>query len=190
MAFRRRREFKTDYVQRLALLKSGKPRLVIKRTLNNVHVQVISFESNSDMTKVDVFSKMLRKYGWKAHGGNISAAYLTGYLAGLHALKQGIKETNVDIGLQSSSSLVLFAAAAGARDAGLSIPLGKKVQMDRIKGKHIAEYAGKLKGGMQFSSYAKNQLNPEELPKHFDEVKEKIAAEFGVRAKKEIEAVR
>ena len=57
--------------------------------------------------------------------------------------------------------------------------------MDRIKGKHIAEYAKKLKGSdrynRQFSSYNKNHMTPEDLPKHFDEAKEKIAADYGMK---------
>ncbi|MBS3051599.1 MAG: 50S ribosomal protein L18, partial [Candidatus Aenigmarchaeota archaeon] len=125
------------------------------------------------------------------HCGNVSAAYLTGYLAGLSALKQGIKEANVDIGLQMSvKGSALFAVAAGARDAGLSVPIGKEIvpSTDRIKGRHVADYAQKIKGTdkyqKQFSSYIKNQLAPEDLPKHFDEIKEKISNEFGVATKK------
>ena len=135
---KRRRAMKTDYVHRLALLKSGKPRLVIRRSLNGVHVQVIFFESGvhdarsassgCDKTVVDIFSKSLREMGWKGHCGNLPAAYLTGYLAGLSAAKQGIKEANVDIGLQTSSKAsCLFAAAAGVRDAGLSVAIGNNM---------------------------------------------------------------
>lgn len=188
---RRRRELKTDYVQRLALLKSGKARLVIRRSLNNYHIQVITFDEN-DKTLVDVMSKNLKKLGWKGHGGNLSSAYLTGFLAGAMALKHGVKEANVDIGLQMSvKSCGLFAAAAGARDAGISVAIGKEAipSMDRIKGKHVADYAAKIKATdaykKQFSSYIKNQLMPEDLPKHFDEIKAKIAAEFGVKQKVE-----
>src|SRR3989338_7218641 len=127
MTFDRRRRQKTDYVQRLALLKSDKPRLVIRKGLNNFHIQLIVLGTEGDKTEVDVFSKALRKYGWKCHGGNLSSAYLTGYLAGLMALKKNIKEANVDIGLQMSvKASSLYAAAAGARDSGLSMPIGKE----------------------------------------------------------------
>ncbi|MFA4819736.1 MAG: 50S ribosomal protein L18 [Candidatus Aenigmatarchaeota archaeon] len=198
MAFDRRRKKKTDYVQRLALLKSDKPRLAIRKTLNNFHLQVIILETTGDRTEVEVFSKALKKYGWKGHGGNLPAAYLTGYLAGLMALKKNIKEANVDIGLQMSvKASGLYAAAAGARDAGLIIPLGKEAipKMDRISGKHIAEYAQKLKSDgekykKQFSGYIKAGLQPEDLPKHFQEVKDKINAEFGAKTKKEVEVAK
>src|SRR3989338_11379094 len=81
MQFRRRREKKTDYVQRLALLKSGKPRLVVRRAGNNFRVQIIDFTPEGDKTLVEVASSMLKKYGWKGHCGSMPAAYLTG----LHA---------------------------------------------------------------------------------------------------------
>ncbi|MEK6887552.1 MAG: 50S ribosomal protein L18 [Candidatus Aenigmatarchaeota archaeon] len=191
MAFDRRRRQKTDYVQRLALLKSDKPRLVIRKGTNNFHIQLISLGAAGDITEVDVFSKALRKYGWKGHGGNLSSAYLTGYLVGLIALKKNIKEANVDIGLQMSvNGSSLYAAAVGARDAGLLVPVGKEAvpKMDRISGKHIADYAQKLKTDnekykKQFSAYIKSGMQPEDLPKHFEEVKNKIGAEFGAKTK-------
>ena len=143
------------------------------------------------MVKYSIFSKALRKYGWKGHGGNLSSAYLTGYLAGLMALKKNVREANVDIGLQMSvSGSSLYAAAVGARDAGLSVPIGKEAvpKIDRISGKHIADYALKLKADnekykKQFSAYIKSGMQPENLPKHFEEVKSKIGAEFGAKSK-------
>lgn len=184
---KRRRNQQTDYVQRLALLKSDRPRLVIRRHLSNIHIQIIKFD-DGDKTVVEVVSKSLRKYGWKGHGGNLPAAYLVGYLAGATALKKNVKEANVDVGLHmSANASALFAAAAGAKDSGLLVPLGKEAipKMDRVSGKHVAEYAKKLKGtdkyNKQFSSYIKAGLQPEDLPRHFEEVKEKISAEFGLK---------
>lgn len=181
MRFNRRQEEKTDYVQRLGLLKSGKPRLVIRRSLNNFHIQLITNDTDGDKTVVEMFSKALHKYGWKGHCGNVSAAYLTGYMTGLNARKQNIKEAVVDLGLQTSvKGSSLYAAALGAKDAGLSINIGKEIlpHMDRILGKHIAHYAASLKGQdkykKQFSAYLKKGLNPEELSKHFEEVKRNI----------------
>ena len=171
---------KTNYVRRLALLKSEKPRLVIRRALDNVHVQIIVAE-DSDKTLIDVSSSALRKYGWKGHGGSLPAAYLTGYLAGMMALRQKLKEANVDIGLQVSKASSLYAAAAGAKDAGLAVPIGKESipGKDRLSGKHIADYALKLKGTdkyqKQFSATLKAGMAPEEMPKHFEETKAKIA---------------
>lgn len=172
---------KTDYVQRLGLLKSGKPRLVVRRSLNNVHIQLIATD-DGDKTVVEIFSKNLRKYGWKGHGGNMSAAYLTGYLAGMMAKKQNIKEAVADIGLHTSvRGSRIYAAVLGAKDAGIVIGIGKEAlpKMERINGKHVADYAVKLKTSQdkykkQFSDYIKRGLHPEELPKHFEEVKKNI----------------
>ncbi len=182
MTFRRRYQEKTDYVQRLALLKSGRPRLVIRKSLNNFRIQLITNDASGDRTVTEVFSKTLQKYGWKGHGGSISAGYLTGYLAGLSAQKHSIKEAVVDLGLQTSvKGSSLYAAALGVKDSGVSVNIGKEAvpHTDRIAGKHVADYAVKLKSSQdkykkQFAAYLKNGLNPEELPKHFEEVKKNI----------------
>ena len=191
MMFKRRHEKKTDYNQRLALLKSGKTRFVVRRSLNNIHVQVVQYERSGDIVLVEVISKELRNHGWRAHCGNLPSAYLTGLIAGLKAKKEGIKEAVADIGLQSSTkNNSLYACLAGAKDAGLSIPLGKDILPDskHISGKHIADYANLLKGDQkkyarQFSSYIKNKFDPEKLPEHFEEVKGKILKEYGVEDK-------
>ena len=187
MTFSRRRKQKTDYEQRLGLLKSGKPRIVIRRALENIRIQFIISEEKGDKTVVETTSRDLTKYGWKGHGGNLPSAYLTGYLAGLRAAKHGIKEAVVDIGLQKSVKFsALYAAALGARDAGVHVNVGKSVTppADRISGKHVAAFAGKLKAEpekyrRQFSGYLKEGLPPEDLPKHFEEVKHKITAGSG-----------
>ena len=191
MHFRRRVQEKTDYVQRLALLKSGRPRLVIRRSLNNFHVQIVMTDTTGDKTVVETFSKTLHRYGWKGHCGNISAAYLTGYIAGLAAKKHSIKEAIVDLGLQTSvKGSGLYAAALGAKDAGISINIGKEAlpPMERIMGKHVGEFAAKLKGQekykKQFSAYLKRGLNPEEMSKHFEEVKKHIENELMVEKAK------
>ena len=45
---RRRREGKTDYRSRLALLKSGKTRIVVRRSLSQMRVQFIAYHENGD----------------------------------------------------------------------------------------------------------------------------------------------
>ena len=62
--FRRRREGKTDYAKRLSLLKSGKPRLVVRRTNTSIVVQVIEFGEKGDKTIVSVTSKALNAFGF------------------------------------------------------------------------------------------------------------------------------
>lgn len=195
--FKRRRMQKTDYRQRLALLKSGRHRLVVRRALNNFHVQIVKYERDGDAAVAEALSKELKKFGWLGHGGNISSAYLTGLLAGLKARKQGISEAVTDIGLQTSvRGNSLYAVVLGAKDAGLNIPVGKEALPDakRISGQHIAQYAAMLKKDQakyrkQFSTYIKNSMDPEKLPEHFEETKKKIIAQLGVELKSKKEMI-
>src|SRR3990167_5986861 len=191
--FARRRTGKTDYRQRLALLKSRKPRMVVRIGIKNISCQIVNYDG-SDKTIIEVSSLHLKKYGWLGHGGNMPASYLTGLLAGFTARKKGINEAVLDIGLKTSvKSSNVYAAVAGAKDAGLKIPVGDVLpQKERIEGKHIASYAAMLKKDRKkyeknFSEYIKNNLDPEKLPDHFNEVKNKITNEFKDLPKAEIQ---
>ena len=93
--FKRRKKGKTDYNLRLRLLKSNLHRFVIRKTLNNVNIQLIKYEPNGDKIVLESTTKQLRKYGWKTHLGNIPSSYLTGYIAGLKARKMGISTDEV-----------------------------------------------------------------------------------------------
>jgi len=91
--FRRRRKNITDYGKRLKLLKSKKPRLVVRRFLNNIIAQITLYNEKGDKTLLTIHSKILeKKYGWKGHRGNLPTAYLVGLLAGLEAKKKELKK--------------------------------------------------------------------------------------------------
>ena len=96
MPHRRRREQKTDYRARLRLLKGGKPRLVIRKTSNNLTCQIISHSPEGDKTLLTCNYLSLKALGWKAHGGSIPSAYLIGFLCGSRAKKLGIKEEDIE----------------------------------------------------------------------------------------------
>jgi large subunit ribosomal protein L18 len=164
MPFKRRKEGKTDYNARLKLLMGKKPRLVVRRSLNLIRVQVIDFDFIGDKVLVSALSTDLRKMGWKFSTDNIPASYLTGLLAGKRALAKGIKGVVLDSGpVQSTKGSRIYAAAKGAIDAGLSVPVGEEVipSDDRIRGVHIAKYQEKFK----------------DLPAEFEKVKSKIMGE-------------
>ena len=190
--FRRRREGKTDYKARKALVLSGKPRLVTRSTLRNVIAQVIMAKPHGDEVLVSAHSRELENYEWKAPGGNLPAAYLTGLLCGLKAKAKGIKEVILDIGLHSpSKSARVFAVSKGLLDAGIQVPYSEEKLPDekRIDGEHIAKYAQSLTSNPEeyqskFSKYLRQKLPPETLPKHFAMVKKKIIASFKSRGKK------
>jgi large subunit ribosomal protein L18 len=139
---RRRREGKTNYRKRLKLLKSGKIRVVVRKSLKHMRVQFIEYRPHGDHTIVQAFSKELARYGWDRYCGNVPAAYLTGFLAGMKALKAGIKEGILDIGLQTSTrGGRIYAALKGVLDAGIHVPHSPEIlpSEDRIYGKHIDE---------------------------------------------------
>ena len=186
--FRRRREGKTNYRKRLALLKSGKPRLVVRKTLNHHIAQIVLYDPKGDKTVVSAHTReLMRDFGWKGHGGNTPSAYLLGLLIGYKALEKGINEAILDIGLHPPTrGSSIFAVLKGAVDAGLDVPHSEEIYPgeDRIKGEHIAEYAKILKEEdgekyrRQFGGYLVRGLEPERLPEHFEEVKARIIEKF------------
>ena len=61
---RRRLEAKTDYKLRLGLLKSEKPRLVIRKTNSYIIAQIVETEIAQDKIVVGTTSKSLIEKGW------------------------------------------------------------------------------------------------------------------------------
>lgn len=142
VAFRRRREGKTDYRQRQRLLRSRLPRAAVRMSAKNTYIQFIAYDETGDRVLAAANSRELTKLGWTASTGNLPAAYLTGYLAGLRAVKDGVEEAVLDIGLKTPvKGGNLFAALKGMLDAGVDIPHGEEVipAEDRLAGKHISD---------------------------------------------------
>lgn len=178
---RRKKEGKTDYRKRLNLLKSGQPRLVVRKSLKNMTAQIIVYSQEGDKVIASAHSKELDDYGYKFSKGNIPAAYLTGLLIAKKAAGKGIKEAIADIGLNpSTKGSRLYAVIKGAIDAGLKIPCSKEILPtdDRIKGEHIKRYAQHLgKDGSykkQFSQYMSKSLAPEKIDEALNDAKNKI----------------
>ncbi|MCD6348874.1 MAG: 50S ribosomal protein L18 [Candidatus Korarchaeota archaeon] len=181
--FRRRREGKTDYKKRLALLKSGLPRMVVRRTNRYIIVQFVRFKPVGDEVIAHALSKELEKFGWPYGGKNLPAAYLTGYLAGLRAKKAGVEKAVLDIGrFPSAKGSRLYAALKGALDAGIEVPHSPEILPveERIKGQHISSWASTLKTEdeefykRQFSQYLEKGADPEAIPELFEKVLSQI----------------
>lgn len=177
--FRRRKAKATDYKKRLALVKSGKPRMVVRRSNRHVLVQLVEFSPNGDKVLVSVNSRNLRKFKW-ASRRNLPTAYLAGMYAGVLGKKAGVKEFVLDIGLVSPIVGGLpFAAQLGAVDAGLESPRGENtVDAERVKGTHIEALANSLSEAQykkRFSSYLKEGFDPKKFTKLFESAKEAIA---------------
>lgn len=180
--FRRKRQGRTYYKKRSKMLLSNKFRFVVRKSLKNFHASIIGYGIKGDKVVLTVDSKALGKFGWKGGTGNLPSAYLTGFIAGKKAIEKGVKDTILDLGFNNSvKGSRLYAALAGAIDAGLKIPFNSEVfpQKDRISGEHIANYARILKKDKsryerQFSNYIKKGLNPEDIVRHFNEIKVKL----------------
>jgi large subunit ribosomal protein L18 len=183
VAFKRRREGKTDYGARLKLIDLEKARIVARITNNHVIAQIIKVAPEGDETIISAHSNEIKKMGWLGSTKNISAAYLTGFLCGKKAIDEGIDGAILDIGLRSpTKGTKVFAVLKGAVDAGLYVPHGEVVLPDeeRIRGEHIAKYAESLSEdevNEKFSQYIQNGLSPKDLPDHFEKIKQKISEE-------------
>lgn len=159
--FKRRRLGKTDYRQRLFLLESEKPRLVVRKSLNYIRAQIIQFDPKGDKTVLSANSKELKKIGWKFSCNNLPAAYLTGLAIGKAAVKNNVDEVVLDMGLyRSTKGSKIYTVVKGVVDAGLKVSIDKEIlpSEDRIGGKHIVSYQEKFK----------------DLAVKFDEIKGKI----------------
>jgi large subunit ribosomal protein L18 len=73
------------------------------------------------------------------------------------------------------------ACLKGIAFSGVEIPLSEDSlpDDDRINASHVAGYASTLKSdkdlyNKRFSKLLRNNLNPEDYPKHFEEIKNKI----------------
>ena len=179
--FRRKRERKTNYKKRISLLTSGKPRIVIRKSLCNINIQIIEYKPEGDSVVLSANSKELVKLGYTLNRGNIPAAYLTGLLLGQKAKKKTVKEAIVDTGLNTHvKGSRIYAALKGIVDSGLKVPCSEDIfpSQERINGTHISQYAEKLKKEnkekyeKQFSAYIKK--NTEDVKKQFNDVKDKI----------------
>jgi len=151
---RRRRNGKTNYRKRLALVKGGKTRMVVRRSNRNVLVQFVDFTPTGDKTLLTLTSKELGKtHKWPVKR-NTWTAYLTGLMAGKLAQKKGIKTFVLDMGRYvPSKGSVIFAALKGVIDSGLET----SVENDKIPEDKISNPPDNYKG-------------------MFDEIKNKIMA--------------
>jgi len=138
--YRRKREGRTDYNKRLRLLVSREKRIVIRKSLRSIQIQVVEYLPDGDKVLTATHSRELVKYGLKNGIVNIPVSYLTGLLAGKKLLKQGIKTGVVDLGLQRAHvGGNLFAVIKGLVDAGVSIAFDESVapSEERLNGEHL-----------------------------------------------------
>ena len=138
MPFRRRLEGKTNYRKRLAQIKGGKTRMVVRRTNKGFSIQFVDYSVDGDRTLCGLHSSVLKsEFGFPAKC-NTPTAYLAGLYAGKQARAKGVKQAIADINVTASKGAVVFAAIKGAIDAGIEIPMDEnKIVAERLSGSHL-----------------------------------------------------
>lgn len=180
--YRRKRVGRTDYKKRLNLLAGDTPRLVVRKSLHHMRLQLVEYIPTGDKVIASATTEELRKQGFKGNSSSLPAAYLCGLLLAKKAREKKVDKAVADLGLATPvGGSVLFAAIAGARAGGLDVPAADDSlpAEDRLKGKHIAAYAVKLKDNQDvykrtFARYIKEGLAPEDMEKHVKEVETKL----------------
>jgi large subunit ribosomal protein L18 len=179
--YRRKRQGRTNYRVRLKLLQGKTPRLVIRKSLQNIQLQIIDYHPDGDKVIATAHTRELKKYGWTAPCGNTAAAYLCGKLLGQKA--KNCKQLIPDIGIYTSvQKSKRYAAIKGVKDSGIKVMCSETTfpTQERIEGKHIATYAAQLKKQNKetyqkyFATYLKNNTDPETLPLLFKTVTNKM----------------
>jgi large subunit ribosomal protein L18 len=154
--------------------------LVIRPSNKHLNAQLIRAEAAGDKVIASAHSSELKGFGWKAACGNMPSAYLVGLLIGKRAKAKGVERAILDIGLARPGSRI-FAAAKGALDGGLVMPIDKEAlpAEGRIRGDHVASYSKSFANEPEvykrkFSGYLRNKLKPEDLQENFATVQAKI----------------
>ncbi len=182
LQFRRRREAKTNYKRRFALVKGGLDRIVVRKTNRRIIGHVSRYTEKGDLTLASADSKELLKLGWPSRA-NRSTAYLVGMLLAKKVgaskeLKAG--EFILDIGISSPvRGSIPFVFAKGCTDAGLKMRSGIDVNAT-VYDYSNTKYAKELKAkeperyARQYGAYIKEGKEPEALGSLFSKVKEEI----------------
>lgn len=175
--YRRKRKGRTNYKKRLVLLKSKKPRLIIRKTNKQIILQIADYSPDGDKIICGINSGILAKQGWKYSYKNLPACYLAGLLLGKRALAKKINQAVLDLGLQTPvAGSRIYAALKGVIDAGVKVPSSEEIfpSEDRLCGKNITAFFLISKNQMQFADYKKKNLDLAKLQQDFDALKKKI----------------
>ncbi len=159
VAFKRKRQQKTDYKKRLKLLRSKTPRFVIRCSNNLVRMQVVKYYKDGDKTLACKTSQDLKKLGWNHSLKNTPAIYLTALLLCKDLKTKKINKVIFDLGLKNyEAGSKIFAGLKAIVDSEIECPYSEKAfpKEERIFGKHV-------------EAYKKNNLS-----KDFETIKEKI----------------
>ena len=139
----RRRQNRTDYLKRLKLLKSEKPRIVFRKTNRYMIAQYVESHEAQDKIVFGMDSRELLKYGVDKKVKslkNITVAYLFGFLFGKTIQKKKLETPIVDFGMiQTLHKTKVYAFLKGLIESGVEINCKEEAFPDeeRIKGEHL-----------------------------------------------------
>ncbi len=173
--FRRRAKSITDYKKRLALVKGGIDRVVVRRSNRRIIGQVIRYSPKGDIVIAHADSFELEKLGWPSHS-NRPTAYLTGLLLSRKAGKEASNEHILDIGLSSPVRLsVPFVFAKGCEDGGLKIRNSISID-EKVYNCSNTEYISKMKAkdAAKYKNHYSSYKDIGGLKKSFEEAKSNI----------------
>lgn len=181
---KRIRTRKTNYRKRQALLIGRQNFVTIKITNQNVIAQVLKPEIGGDVVKVSVHSRELRRHGWKGSLNSLPACFLLGILLGKKARQNGIEKAILYIGNKPFTSRIA-ACMKGIVESRMDVPISEETfpSQDRLYGRHIADYAIKVKSedinkyNRLFSSLIREGLVPENYQSHVREITSRILEE-------------
>ncbi len=147
----RRKKGKTDYKARFGMLKSGKPRLVIRKSNRYVIAQIIKSDIAQDKIVASSTSKDLLSYGWpkESEGSlkSLGACYLLGMLI---AKKSGEKDVILDFGLQRNIQKGrIYAVVKGAVEYGMNVACSEEAMPEKDKimdNEKTSKIIGKVEG--------------------------------------------
>ncbi len=135
---RRLREEKTNYKKRGIMLMGKRDFITVNITNENTQVQILKPGMTGDKVLAHAHSRYLLSKGWQGSRKSITAAYLTGYLAGKKALAQNVKDAILYTGTRKYTQR-MAAALKGIIDAGVTVPAdsGTFPPDERINGEHM-----------------------------------------------------
>lgn len=174
---RRRREGLTDYRKRKRFLQSRLPRVVCRISNKYISAAIVTVDQKGDRTIASAVSKELSKLGWHFGLSNVSASYLTGCLLAKRASGLNLGEVILDMGLATPTrGNRSFALAKGCIDSGLKVMFDESVapSEERIRGGHLAEFAGTQQTGVAFSKLKGAGIDPKSITEEFNSLVTKI----------------
>jgi len=147
LRFRRRRLGLTDYKKRLALLKSGLDRVVVRKSNNYFTISHVKYNSAGDKVVKSVTSKVLADFGVKKGFSNMASGYLIGFYFAKHLSPKG--EVVLDLGLRKPARKIM-SVVRGLHEGGLKTNVNeeKLPNMELINSRYdVSDFVKKISAG-------------------------------------------